>query len=266
MAARLSSFWLLLLLSVAGVLPAAPADELPPGVPSPIGPDGKYTPALMFTTKAYYDEAFRRVLQEANRVATELRLPEKLPITESDLVGRYINPFGYAHVQKAIGNVTTRNYTYYLSQGNKFSYLEGTHQDADCRRYQRLYTWPQSRMDTNEAYQFATQWLAAVSMDVAALNRDCAVIVQPDRDYVHPPQGKFVPVYYVCWRKRNTGAGRVADVPAGVRVFTPDQTLLQLRVEDPKYILRPPLVFTNLEFLLSQTNRPSSATAMTPLP
>jgi hypothetical protein len=93
-------------------------------------------------------------------------------------------------------------------------------------------------------------------MDVEALNRDCSVVVQPDSDYVHPPQGKFVPVYYVYWRKRNTEAGRGADVPAGLRVFTPDKALLQLRVEDPKYILRPPLVVTNLAFLLAQTNAP----------
>ena len=262
MPARLSFCWMLLLLSVPGVLLASAADDLPPGVPNPIGPDGKYTPALMFTTKAYHDEAFRLVLQEANRVATELRLPEKLPIRETDLVSRFINSFGYAHVQKAIGNVTTRNYTYYVSQGNKFSYLEGTHQDEDCRRFQRLYTWPVSRIDTNQAYQLATQWLTAVSMDVAALNRDCSVVVKPDRDYVHPPQGKFVPVYYVYWRKRNTEAGRVADVPAGVRVFTPNKTLLQLRVEDPKYILRPPLVFTNLAYLLSQTNAPAAPSAV----
>jgi hypothetical protein len=98
-------------------------------------------------------------------------------------------------------------------------------------------------------------------MDVAALNRDCSVVVKPDSDYVHPPQGKFVPVYYVYWRKRTTEAGRVADVPAGIRVFTPDKTLLQLRVEDPKYILRSTLVFTNLTYLLSQTNAPTPPSA-----
>lgn len=84
MAANFSSFWRLPLLTATGVLRAGAGDDLPPGVPSPIGPDGKYTPALMFTTKAYHDEALRLVLQEANRVAAELRLPEKLPITEAD--------------------------------------------------------------------------------------------------------------------------------------------------------------------------------------
>jgi hypothetical protein len=252
---------LLVLPCALGVWFGAEAGDLPPGVPNPLGPDGKYSGAAMFTTKAYHDEALRLVIQEANRAAQALQLSESLPIAETDLVQQFINPFGYAYAKKAIGNVTTTNYTYYVSQGNKFSYLEGTRQEADCRRFQKLYTWPLSRVDTNQAYQLATQWLAAVSMDVAALSRDCSVVVKPDSDYVHPPQGKFVPVYYVYWRKRNTEAGRVADVPAGVRVFTPDKTLLQLRVEDPKYILRLPLVFTNLAYLLSQTNAPVAPSA-----
>jgi hypothetical protein len=88
MAANFSSLWLLPLFTATGVFCAGPGEDLPPGVPNPIGPNGKYTPALMFTTKAYHDEAFRLVLQEANRVAAELRLPEKLPITEADLVER----------------------------------------------------------------------------------------------------------------------------------------------------------------------------------
>jgi hypothetical protein len=238
--------WVTILAGASGVL----AGDPPPEVPNPLGPAAKYIGANMFTTKAYQDEAFRLVLQEANQVAKELQLPEKFPIADADLVGRFINPFGYARVKKAIGNVTTRNYAYYVSQGNKFSYLEGTHQDEDCRRFQRLYTWPASRIDTNQAYQLATQWLIAVSMDVGALNRECSVVVRPERDYVHPPQGKFVPVYYVYWRKVGTDGGAAADV----RVFTPTKTLLQLRVEDPKYILRAPLLFTNLQYLLSRTN------------
>jgi len=162
------SLRIMLLLCVGTALPASAAESPPLGVRDPVAYDAKYLPTLMFTTKAYHDEALRLVLREANRVAAELRLPEKLPITESDLAGRFINPFGYARAQKAIGNVTTRNYTYYVSQDNKFSYLEGTHQDADCRRYQKLYTWPLSRTDTNQAYEFAAEWLAAISVDVLA--------------------------------------------------------------------------------------------------
>jgi hypothetical protein len=71
-----------------------------------------------------------------------------------------------------------------------------------------------------------------------------------DKAYVHPPAGKFVPVYDVGWSRGEAGV-------ASVRVFTPTKQLLQLRVEDPNYIMRSPLVFTNLADLLSQTNEPA---------
>ena len=223
------------------------ANDLPPGVPPPIGPNGKYNRALMFTTKSYQHEALRSVLKEANMVAAQLKLPEQLPITESNIVKAFISPFGYAHAKKAIGNITTKHYAYYVSQGNKLSYVESPHQEELCNRFQASHTWPISRMETNHAYELATQWLTAASMDVEALNRDCSVTVELDKAYVHPPTGKFVPVYNVCWLKWGDQAAGVASV----RLFTPSKILLQLRVEDPKYILRPAIMFTNLAELLS---------------
>jgi hypothetical protein len=237
---------------IGGFFLSALASDLPPGVPNPIGPDGKYTRAMMFTTKAYQDEALKLVIREANMAAKELKLPEELPITESNIVKAFINPFGYAYAKKAVGNVTTKNYAYYVSQGNKFSYLESPHQDELCRKFQAASTLPVSQINTNEALKLATKWLKAVSMDVKALNRDCSVKVELDSAYVHPPAGKFVPVYYVSWSQKTGGVGSVASV----RLFSPTKTLLQLRVEDSKYILRPPLMFTNLSGLLSQTNQP----------
>jgi hypothetical protein len=73
------------------------------------------------------------------------------------------------------------------------------------------------------------------------------------------------PVYYVSWLKKTGGIGGVASV----RLFLPAKTLLQFRVEDSKYILRPPIAFTNLAELLSQTNapliRPKSSVAPRPV-
>ncbi len=63
----------------------------------------------------------------------------------------------------------------------------------------------------------------------------------------------FVPVYWVDWTlPEQEGHGSTASV----ELFLPDKTIRQLRVEDAKYILRPPIVFTNLAELLSQTNTP----------
>jgi hypothetical protein len=233
------------------------ASELPPRVPNPIGPNGKYTRSMMFTTRAYQDEALWLILQEANRVAEQLQLPEQLPITETNIVKAFINPFGYAYVKKAVGNVTTKNYVYYVSQGNKFSYLESPHQDELCHKFQADCTLPTSQIDTNAALDLANKWLSAASMDVKALGRDCSVKVELDAAYVHPPVGKFVPVYYVGWSEKSADGKSVASV----RLFLPTKALLQLRVEDPKYILRPPLVFTNLAALFpgkatTTTNKP----------
>jgi len=248
--------WCLIFLAVSTT-----AQELPPGVPNPIGPDSRYTRAMFFTTRAYHDKALKSVIQEANKVAMELQLPEALPITESNIIKAFINPFGYAYAKRAVGNVTTSNYVYYVSQGNKFSYLESPHQVELCRKFQASYTLPASLINTNEALALATQWLAAVSMDVAGLNRDCSVKVELDNVYVHPPTGKFVPVYYVVWSKNHVGPGSGV---ASVRVFTPTKTLLQLRVEDPKYILRKPIVFNNLAELLAQTNTLAGINAPVP--
>jgi hypothetical protein len=44
---------------------------------------------------------------------------------------------------------------------------------------------------------------------------------------------------------------------AYVTLFAPTKTLLQLKVYDPKYILRKPLAFTNLAALFPDTNAPT---------
>ena len=59
----------------------------------------------------------------------------------------------------------------------------------------------------------------------------------------------FTPIYSVYWIPRQTT--NQSFVAASVELFAPDKTLLNLSVEDPKYILRQPLHFTNLDELLA---------------
>ncbi len=207
---------------------------------------------LLFTTPAYRGAALHLIVGEANRVAGELHLQDTLPITEANLVKYYIPPPRLAQRMGAIGNITTANYTYYFSVGNKFSFLTKTGLDQDYAKLRKDYLWPMSRMDTNAAYQLAVKWLTEASMDVRALNKDCNVHIlafTPEGD-----RGKhFVPVYWVYWSKpEQEGHGSTASV----ELFEPTKTIRQLRVEDSQYILRQPLLITNVDFLLSQTNAP----------
>jgi hypothetical protein len=217
----------------------------------------------MFTTPAFQEEGLRLVLEEANRVSRELQLPESLPITRSNLTHAFISPFGYTYIRKKIGNVTTSNFWYGVEQDYKLSDLGIANYDERCREYWQKYQWPISRLDTNAPYPLATQWLAAVRMDVAGLNRDCDmhVSVSPywnDVELGEIPKDKFTPMYCVWWSPKGT---RGTTGGALVEVFLPTKTLLQLKVRDPKYILRPSLVFTNLAALFPgkaeiTTNKP----------
>jgi hypothetical protein len=87
------------------------------------GPNVRALQQLTAITPAYRQHALSLVLGEANKVAQELHLPEKLPIAETNLVSAYITPPGLADGLGAIGNVTTANYTYYCSVGRRFSYV-----------------------------------------------------------------------------------------------------------------------------------------------
>ncbi|MDB6022849.1 MAG: hypothetical protein JWQ04_2706, partial [Pedosphaera sp.] len=190
------------------------------GIPAMTTPDGKLThEAHRFTTEAYEREAFRLVIQEANQVAKALQLPEKIPITESDLTQGYILGYGMTFMHgRPIGNVHTRDYGYFVSVDKKLSFVEGAHQATDCFKWMEQYQWPKDRINTNEAYQLAAKWLVAASMDLDGLNRDCKLVINPEK-YYNPSsiteKGKFVPIYELYWQSPQNvadGFGNVAAV------------------------------------------------------
>jgi hypothetical protein len=209
--------------------------------------------SMRYTTLAYQKEALNLIVAEANQVAQELNLPEKLPIVQTNLLEAYISPPHLAQGSKALGNITTSNYTYYVSVGNKFSFLVRTRLEEDENQARSKYQWPISQIDTNAAYQLATQFLKAASMDVDALNTNCDLHVKTSL-----PEGvnskNFVPLYWITWSEKNKGRGG-----ASVELCLPTKTILQMRVNKSEYILRQPLQITNLDYLLSQTNSPMNA-------
>jgi len=137
------------------------------------------------------------------------------------------------------------------------------HLDARCIEYLHKYQWPVSRLDTNAAYRLAIEWMEAIHIDIEALNRDCVAHAAPDPSWnlVAPgglPKETFTPIYCVWWVPKG---GKTEDSPAELELFLPTKTILQLDVSKPKYILREPLVFTNLAALF-----PGQATIKTNCP
>jgi hypothetical protein len=206
-------------------------------------------PAIQTPPKApedrYRGEVVRLLIEEANRVAHDLQLDERLPIVEADLVERHVPGLPMAQKTRIVGNISTSNYTYYVSIDNKFSFLERTGLSREYERLKQQYLWPMSRLDTNAAITIATQLLSSVSMDVDSLNREARVNVM-----AFTPEGEdgahFVPVYWVYWMPKDTSRnGSIATV----QLLLPTRLVLQLRVERSKYILRRPLPVEKLQAL-----------------
>ncbi len=236
----------------------AAAQDLPPGVPSPLNADGTYSEALRYSTPAYRDAALGLLLQEANQVALDLGLDESLPIRKTNIVWGFIAPFGYAYVNKSLGNITTRKYTYGVSGDYKLSSLTVAHLEEECIGYQRSYRLPISKVDTNAACRLARKWLGALRVDIERLDKECQMRAELSAFWNNkelgggPNAASFVPIYNVNWSRV-----RVADNDNAVwiQLVVPTERLLQVRISDPKYVLREPLVVTNLASLLSQTNQ-----------
>ena len=100
---------------------------------------------LTFTTPAYQKEALRLIIEEANGAASQLNLVETLPIMQSNLVEVYITSPRIAHGMKALGNITTTNYSYGVTMGNKLSFITKHFDDVMYRDFDQLrqqYLWP----------------------------------------------------------------------------------------------------------------------------
>ena len=229
--------------------------KLPSGVPKYVDTNGVLLSINHhFTTPQYQQEAIRLMMLEANAAAKELGLPEHLPIVQSDIGEFHVSPFEFAYGHKMIGFVATKNYTYYVACDNKLNHVDIDNYDSVCVQLKNRRQFPISKLDTNKAFCLATNWLARLSIDVVGLNRDCVphVAVSPSWNNLlnlgDTPQHRLVPIYYVWWTYPGDplqGQGGAASV----ELYAPTKKLLQLNVEDAKYILRKPVEFTNMAAL-----------------
>ena len=191
------------------------------------------------------------MLSEISQICRDLHLQEDLPIKSSSLTEVMIEPPFFATHEGRFATVCTKNTVFGANADSKLSYINKNFRDQDESKYlaaiKKKYLRPDSQIDTNAAYQLATQWLAAAAIDVKALEHDCNVEINPwDLN-----DGNFVPLYEIQWSRSNE------TVVAFVKVLEPDHALETLWVTRPEYILRKSLEITNLDYLLSRTNASS---------
>jgi hypothetical protein len=228
--------------------------DFPPQMPPELQTNSTFQ-KLMFVPPAYQKEALRLMIADANRTARQLDLPEKLPINRASLVGFYVSPPRLSQFTKTIGTISTSNYLYAPFAGRGFVVVRRDLEQKEMR-LQAEYLSPANQMDTNAAYQEAAQILWKADIAVNVLNRDCRVSVMTS--VLEGQTNRFVPIYWVTWSEKSDG-----HLPSGasVELFEPTKMILQLQVLGSQYILRKPLMITNLDFHLSPTNTPAQTNA-----
>ncbi|MBU6408841.1 MAG: hypothetical protein KGR98_00510, partial [Verrucomicrobia bacterium] len=120
-----------------------------------------------------------------------------------------------------------------------------------------------SLIDTNGAYQFATQWLAAVDVDVVDLNKLKWDVHQLRYLPRHATNSVLLPIYYVDFGNKHypaIGNLQAFDAPlVSVEVLGTTKELQDLRinVNDLSLSRRPLLLITNALDLIRAPNPPT---------
>jgi hypothetical protein len=214
------------------------------------------------TSLAFRATVGPQMLAEANYFSKRLNLPPQRPIQENDIVEYHIaapffsridntnlpSPAARLHAAKFVagGFIQTTNFVFYFTKGYLWAVVNRVKHDERFDLYPEWVKTP-SLIDTNGAYQLATQWLAAVDVDVRALEekyqpereqRWCWT--QPGLNVYHPPGDTnkiMLPIYEVAW---GTNWDSVK-----VQILGTTKELMELHSGEFSFSRRPPLVITN---------------------
>lgn len=232
----------------------------------------------------YKATVLQEMLAEANYSASQLHLPMHLPFSKNDVIDIFIPLPWYSLINdssppyfpatiygRAIANtniplnlrlsalkfavngrMATTNFQFCFTHGRltDIMRLSGSMSEYYAHDLDKL-VGQSSLIGTNEAYQLATQWLAAVNMDMPAVSKLQHVINQ----LKYLPQGASnaltLPLFYVDFGSKHYqfAAGspmKDYDKPQiSVEILGTTKELQELLIEDASLSLRPTMIITN---------------------
>jgi hypothetical protein len=202
---------------------------------------------------AYKYVAIAVMLVEINFCAGRLQLMNEAPITVKSLnlqhvANPYVTGFG--------GTLETTNYSFVFFEDGKLRRIQRINkfEKIPLRALQlKLYRMP-SLINTNEAYQLATNWLSAISVDVLTLEqRHPHSVIQkyfyPDSTSIKdlPEKRKkiaLLPIFHVFW-------GDEKEPAVMVSIFGPTKEMLGIYQNDDSFSLRPAELVKDADKLLA---------------
>lgn len=233
---------------------------------------------LNHVSLAYRAVAVEKLLREANFFSEQLKLPTPHPIQSSD-AHIWVSPPWFNKSDSTNTSLSkadrVRAATFFASgvvESGNFSFVLGgianrrsihrfkiKDEDSIFDLYPELSKTP-SLIDTNGAYQLATQWLSAISVDVPALERKNkptfdqrffwgkAEDLPKDDRWTNPPattNKTLLPIFSVSW----------GDA-VSVTILGTTKELMALGMEGNSFVRYPPLIITNAMELNTRPDPP----------
>lgn len=208
---------------------------------------------------AYKFAVLQLLLGDVNHVSQQLELPGSSVKGIEQVRYLYVAPptAGFC------ANLKTTNYAFGYAQGARsVRLLAPSGRDYEGWFLSQYTVWAQtpSQIDTNVAYQMASQWLAKVSVDVPALELAYRATVsqlevakealpKAGRKAGSKSQRQKLPVFYVRWGDGQYHQfGKPSISPAiEVVILGTTKQLLELRIMDDVFVRRPKMLVAHAD-------------------
>lgn len=186
------------------------------------------------------------MLTEINHCANQLHLPIPLPVTRTGLKFSFLGPpekIGYQ------GRLDTEHYSFCFGPSGKLRFiinLNDDRGDLSVSDYLSRISKVVSTINTNDAYLIASNWLAAIDVNIEKLEKAYPPVVRQQSTFETSGTNRInvnLPLFDVKW-------GKWEEPTIQVCINGADGSLLKLRQEDDSYSNRPTNLIANLDKLL----------------
>ena len=206
---------------------------------------------------AYKYVAIALMVAEINYCSQKLQLPLDGAVTGESLQlvhvsNPYVTGFG--------GTLETTNYSFIFFKDGRLHRVQRINrfEAIPLRELQLKQARMNSLIDTNGAYQLATNWLSAISVDVPALESSFPSSVEqrffyPDATSLEDaPEKKsrvvLLPIFHVFW-------GDKSKPVIMVSIFGPTKEMLGIYQNDDSFSRRPKELLKDVQILLNIPNQ-----------